>query len=206
MLAMASNARDERLSVGAMKLPAALLIKPVSPPLANSDSTISSTACATRMSTPNVSTRRSGNCRRQPSAVSSHTALRRPQIATSAPNARNASAMPLPKPVPPPVTRMRWPFIRLAWNMAPPRRSLRTCLGERLVNVPQDVVDVLEPDRDADHVGLDAGGERLSFVELAVRGARGVADQRARVADVDQVAHELRALDERDAALQPPFD
>ena len=49
--------------------------------------------------------------------------------------------------------------------------ALRARLGQRLVDVPQDVVDVLQPDRDAHHVGQHAGGELLRFVELAVRGA-----------------------------------
>ena len=91
MLAMASKPRGDRLSVGAMKLPAALLTSPVRPPLANSASTISSTACAMRMSTPKVSMRRFRElARARPSAVASHTALRRPQMATSAPSCEEA--------------------------------------------------------------------------------------------------------------------
>ena len=34
--------------------------------------------------------------------------------------------------------------------------------SERLLNVPEDVVDVLQPDRHADHVGQNAGGTLLS--------------------------------------------
>jgi hypothetical protein len=52
------------------------------------------------------------------------------------------------------------------------------------------------PTADAHHVGPTPRGQLLRFVQLAVRGAGRVADQRARVADVDQVAHELRAFDE----------
>ena len=43
MPAMASNPRGVRLSVGEMKLPAALLTRPVRPPVANSSLTMSST-------------------------------------------------------------------------------------------------------------------------------------------------------------------
>ena len=86
MPAMASKPRGDSASVGEMKLPAALFTSPVRPPLANSASTISSTACAMRMSTPKVSMRAFGNLPRQASAVASHTALRRPQMATSAPS------------------------------------------------------------------------------------------------------------------------
>ena len=117
MLAIASNARGDRLSVGATKLPAALLTSPVSPPDCHSDSTISSTAWALRMSTPKVSMRRSGKTVRHAAAVSSHTDLRRPQIATSAPRRRNCSAIAWPSPVPPPVTRMRWPAMSRESNI-----------------------------------------------------------------------------------------
>ncbi len=47
-------------------------------------------------------------------AVWSQTALRRPQMATSAPSWRNFSAMARPRPVPPPVTRILRPAIRVS--------------------------------------------------------------------------------------------
>jgi hypothetical protein len=40
-----------------------------------------------------------------------------------------------------------------------------------LVDVPEDVVDVLQPHRHAHHVGWHAGGQLLFVAELAVRGA-----------------------------------
>jgi hypothetical protein len=79
-----------------------------------------STACATRMSTPKVAMRRPGKRSRQAAAVSSQTALRRPQMAMSAPSDRKRSAMACPRPVPPPVTRMRWPANSCDAYMAPP--------------------------------------------------------------------------------------
>ena len=104
MLAIASKPRDERLSVGETKLPAALFTSPLRPPDCHKASIIASTASAARMSTPKLSTRRSGNCWRQASAVASHTALRRPQMAMSAPRRRNCLVIAWPRPVPPPVT------------------------------------------------------------------------------------------------------
>src|SRR5277367_4237198 len=60
-------------------------------------------------------------------AVSSHVCLRRPQMNSSAPSPRNASAIALPSPVPPPVTRMRLPASSPSLNMArlPQRRRRR---------------------------------------------------------------------------------
>ena len=46
--------------------------------------------------------------------------------------------------------------------------------------------------------GSTPAAQLLRLVELAVRGAGRVDDQRAGVADVHQVAHELRRLDELD--------
>ena len=55
--------------------------------------------------------------------------LRRPQMATSAPRRRNCSAIAWPRPVPPPVTRMRWPVIRCGSNMVVLLAGLRGRVG-----------------------------------------------------------------------------
>src|SRR5262249_14079914 len=116
MLAMASKPRGERSSVREMKFPAALLTRSVSGPRRKISSIMASTAAASRMSTPWASTL--PPCFFISSAaVSSHTDLRRPQMITSAPSARNFSAMPLPSPVPPPVTRIRLPRKSPSVNM-----------------------------------------------------------------------------------------
>jgi hypothetical protein len=56
-------------------------------------------------------------------------------------------------------------------GMAPAIRLQALVRGcrKRLVDVPEDVVDVLEADREPHHVGRHAGGELLGVVELAVR-------------------------------------
>src|SRR5690606_11041309 len=117
MLAMASKARGLSASVGLMKFPAALLTRPVSGgPPAKMSSTMASMAAASRISTPKVSTRPPWALRIS-SAVWSRTPLRRPQMTISAPSWRYFSAMARPRPVPPPVTRIRLPASRSLRNM-----------------------------------------------------------------------------------------
>src|SRR5580658_3201202 len=67
---------------------------------------------------------------------------------------------------------------------------------QRLAEVGQDVVDVLQPDREA-HIALsDAGGALLLDAELRVRGAGGVDGEAARIADVSDMVEELQRVDE----------
>ena len=126
---------------GATKLPAALLTSPVSPP-----------DCPERLDHLLDRLRRCG-CRRRrcrcgaretagarPRRSRRSTALRRPQIATSAPRRRNCSAIAWPRPVPPPVTRMRWPANscdrtwRLLSGAAPDARNVATgCAASQMV-------------------------------------------------------------------------
>ena len=55
---------------------------------------------------------------------------------------------------------------------------------------------ILEPDRDAHQVARHAGGRQRIVGQLLVRGARRVDHQRADVADVGQMAAQLKGLDE----------
>ncbi len=120
MLAMALKPFGVRSLVGLMKLPAALLTRPVSgPPSSQIFCTIASTAAASRMSTAWLRTL--PPCLAINSfAVSSSTPPRRPAIQSSAPSARYLAAISLPRPVPPPVTRMRLPLRRSSLNMRAP--------------------------------------------------------------------------------------
>ena len=102
---IAVNARDEMFLVGAMKFAAALLISPVSGPCSDQISpTAASTASASRTST-------AWTCAPGPisAAASSSTVIRRPHRCTSAPCLTRCAATPRPRPVPPPVIRMRLP-------------------------------------------------------------------------------------------------
>ncbi len=117
VLAMASNPRVERSSVRDTKLPAALLMRPVngasrqmvssSVPIASSDR-MSQVRGVTRPPWALVS-----SC-----AVRSSTSCLRPQMTTSAPRARKASAISRPRPVPPPVTRIFSPPSRPSRNIS----------------------------------------------------------------------------------------
>src|SRR2546421_10568478 len=73
------------------------------------------------------------------------------------------------------------------------RAGLR--LGQRLLEVPEDVLEVLDPDRDPDQLGPDPGRAQLLGVELLVRRRAWMADQRLRVAHVGYVREELHRLD-----------
>ena len=95
---------------------------------------------------------------------------------------------------------------RVPTQSLPPARESVGALGlpKGLVDVPEDVVDGLEADRDADHVRGHPGRDLLFLVELPVGRRGGMDDEGARVADVREVAHELSRFDELDPASCPP--
>ncbi len=84
-------------------------------------------------------------------------------------------------------------------------RSL-CCGGQRLVQIPQDIVDIFQTDAQTDKVGSDAGGEHLVFVELAVRGGDRVDGQALGVAYIGKMAQELEVVDKLFAGLDSSFD
>ncbi len=108
----ASKARALRLAVGAMKLAAALLTTLVNGPCRVQISPIAaSTRSALRTSTACTCTvpgRPAEAC----TAASSRTAWRRPHRWTWAPCRTRWAATPRPRPVPPPVMRIRFPRSR----------------------------------------------------------------------------------------------
>src|SRR5918994_479086 len=205
MLAMALNPLGERSLVGLMKLPAALFTSPVSGPLSSQiRCTIASTAAASRISTACVLTFPPRDF-----AACSSTPPRRPQIQSSGPSSTYLAAISLPRPVPPPVIRMRLPLSSPSLNMRAPwggsghsktfRRVRSHAVAERPVLLRHlDQIDpyVLrtQPDRAAEVVG-DAPVQRALLLERAASAQRDLDDhQVARACDaqihrvVDQVA------------------
>ncbi|MNQ96826.1 hypothetical protein D3C85_1124460 [compost metagenome] len=93
MSAIALKPRAESFSVGLMKLPAALLIRPSSPPCSvQMPSIIASTASASRMSTA-CACAWPPYLARKAAAASSTTDSRRPHRCTAAPKEANCSAI-----------------------------------------------------------------------------------------------------------------
>src|SRR3954469_10073847 len=78
---------------------------------------------------------------------------------------------------------------------------------EALLEIGDDVILVLEPDRKAHHVGPGAGLHLLRVGELAVRGRGRMNDERAGIADIGEMREQLHVRDELHAgvvaALEP---
>src|SRR5688572_17322576 len=217
MLAMALKPFGVRSLVGLTKFPAALLTRPCNGPLSSQiRCTIASTAAASRMSIAWVFTFPPRDL-----AVSSSTPPRRPQIQSSAPSSTYLAAISLPRPVPPPVMRIRLPFRRSGLNTPSfygcgLRRRVRSdAVAERPVLLGHlDQVDPRVLGAQA-HRGAEVDGDapikRALLLERAPR-AKGDLDDhqvaRARDAEivrvVDQVpglvlGQELEAIERRHA-------
>src|ERR1700730_4904591 len=126
----------------------------------------------------------------KPSSLSPDTGRRTPWTGSSGPC--RSRPMRLPPPAPPPGSGP-------APGPGPTggaRRPLRLGAAERLVQVPQDVLHVLDADRDADQLGPDARGPQLLVAQLLVGRRTGVDDQLLGVPHVGQVAEQLDRLDE----------
>jgi hypothetical protein len=67
------------------------------------------------------------------------------------------------------------------------RRQHRSCRGQSLLEIGDDVVLVFQPNREANDVGPGASFDFLCVGELAMRGRGRMDDQRARVADIGEV-------------------
>src|SRR6187551_239968 len=79
-------------------------------------------------------------------------------------------------------------------------------LRERVVEVPQDVVEGFEADGEPDHLGQNARCALLVLVELPVRRRCRMDDQRFGVADVGEVRKELHRFDAAYACRGAPLD
>src|SRR5437762_4518319 len=69
------------------------------------------------------------------------------------------------------------------------------------MEIPDEIVHVLEPDRQPHRAGGDSGCGELLVRELAMRSGGGMDDEALRVADVGEVAPERERLDEAASAL-----
>jgi len=100
---------------------------------------------------------------------------------------------------------------------SPARRNSRLTFPQRLVQVRDDVVFVLQTDGKADEVVRDARFEPLLRRQLLVGGGRRVDHEALGVADVRQVGEQLEVVDEllprldaaldaepQDGAVEPP--
>ena len=74
---------------------------------------------------------------------------------------------------------------------------------ERLIEVGDDVVDVLDSYAQPDHLGPYAGLFLLFWRHLPVRGRCGMAGERFRVANVDQPLEQFERIVEPLAGLEP---
>jgi|HubBroStandDraft_4_1064222.scaffolds.fasta_scaffold250821_2 hypothetical protein len=76
---------------------------------------------------------------------------------------------------------------------------------EGLIEVGDDVVDVLDPDAQPDHLGTDACGFELICGHLPVRRRGRMAGQRLGVANIDQPLDETERVVEPLAGIEPSF-
>src|SRR5690349_11767363 len=85
-------------------------------------------------------------------------------------------------------------------------RSGAGSLGQRLIEIGDDIVDRLDADAQPDHVRARAGGHELFRRQLPMGRRRRVDDQRARVADIGEVAEELDTFHNLYTGFVAPFD
>ncbi len=102
----------------------------------------------------------------------------------------------------------RWPAAGKERSPSPPQRPRGSSEAlQRLVQIGDDIVDMFDADRDAHHVRPRPRGDQLGLAQLAVRGRGGMDDQRARIADIGEMAEQLDLRDQLHpgvvATLQP---
>ena len=77
---------------------------------------------------------------------------------------------------------------------------------QRLVDIGNNILHILDADRKPDEIGGDAGGNLLLLAQLLVgRGSR-MNDQRFGIADIGQMRKQLHVVDELLARLDSPLD
>src|SRR5471030_3038354 len=75
-----------------------------------------------------------------------------------------------------------------------------------LIEIPNDVVHILNSNRDSDEVLAHAGGQLLRIVQLLVGGGGRVNDQALGVTEVGQVREDLHGVDQFAPRLRSALD
>ena len=84
-------------------------------------------------------------------------------------------------------------------------RSLLRC-GKRLIEIPDQVVQVLKSDREPHHILGDACGGMILVAQLLVCGGGGMDDEALGIADIREVREDLQGVDELPASFQAALD
>jgi hypothetical protein len=77
---------------------------------------------------------------------------------------------------------------------------------QRLVQVLDDIVDMLDPDAKADHFRPNAGFAKFIGAHLPMGRRRGVASERLDIADVHEALDQPQAIIEFPASFKPAFN
>src|SRR6266849_3693910 len=88
---------------------------------------------------------------------------------------------------------MPWPALHCS------RGSLSRAHLQRLIDVPEDIIERFQSDRQPNHLRRNTSGALLLFVELTMRRRCRMNDQRLGIADIGQVRQELDRLDKSHA-------
>ncbi len=77
---------------------------------------------------------------------------------------------------------------------------------QRLVEVPQDIVDVFKTNAQADEIGTDPSRHLLFGGQLAVGGGSGMDSKRLRISNIGKMAEQLQTFDKLAARLGATLD
>src|SRR6202158_6568308 len=85
-------------------------------------------------------------------------------------------------------------------------RSLSRARLQRLIDVPEEIIERFQSDRQPNHFRRNTSGALLFFVQLTMRRRRRMNDQRLGIADIGQMREELDRLDESHAGRGAAFN
>lgn len=78
-------------------------------------------------------------------------------------------------------------------------------LAQSLIQIPKNILNILNPDAQADKIGGNARACLLLLVQLAVCGSRWMNGQAFCIADIRQMAEEFEAFDKPLPCVSPTF-